>query len=88
MYFVEIYKLQNDGEQKLFATCRLVDGKVRCDGDPGLIDALERGGIKDYSDPKLLDTLYPKDGIKFLEGLKFALRSAYLAATEVKESKD
>jgi len=87
MNYVEIYKLQNDGEQKLVVTCRLIGGEVRCEGNQVFIQNLEKKGIRDYSMPEESAFLYPKDGMKFLENLKFAFQSGYLAATDVKESK-
>lgn len=87
MKFVEIYKLENNGDQKVIATCKLSDSGVVCEGDSVFIKNLEKNGICDYSDKNLESgKLFPKDGIKFLENLKFAFRSGYLVATEVQES--
>lgn len=87
MKFVQIYKLQNNGDQKIIAICRLTDLGVIFDGDPIFIKNLEKGGIRDYSneDPEA-GKLFPKDGIRFLENLKFAFKSGYLVATDIQES--
>ena len=87
MKFVQIYKLQNNGDQKVIATCKFVDSGVICDGDPIFIKNLEKDGIRDYSSQDLgASKLFPKDGIKFLENLKFAFKSGYLVATDIQES--
>lgn len=83
MKFVEIYKIQNDGSQQVIAVCKLVGKKVVCEGDRMFVKDLEREGILDYSTPR--KKLFPKDGMNFLEGLKFAFKSGYLNASEVKE---
>ena len=43
MEFVEIYKTQNNGSQKILATCRLIDNKVVCKGDEIFVKNLEKG---------------------------------------------
>ncbi|OGN08399.1 MAG: hypothetical protein A3J46_06745 [Candidatus Yanofskybacteria bacterium RIFCSPHIGHO2_02_FULL_41_11] len=87
MKFVEIYKLQNSGDQKVIVTCKLRDPVVICDGDPIFIKNLEKDGIRDYSNKDLgASKLFPKDGVKFLENLKFAFKSGYLVATDIQES--
>lgn len=85
MKYVEFYKLQNDGSQKVIATCHLSeDGQVECEGDFVFVDNLMKDGIKDYSTPEKL-TLFFKDGLKFLEQLKFNFTSGYLNASEIME---
>ena len=86
MKFVKIYKLENNGEQKVIVTCSLTDDGVICEGDKVFIQNLEKGGISDYSNEALGANLFPKDGIKFLENLKFAFKSGYLVATDIQES--
>lgn len=86
MKYVNIYKLQNDGSQTVIATCRLSnDGTVVCDGNQAFVENLERDGILDYGNPQVRNKLFPKDGIKLLENLKFAFRSGYLVATDIQE---
>jgi hypothetical protein len=68
MPFVEIYKLQNDGSQKIIATCRLVGDVVECEGDGVFVNNLSKEGIYNYSAPEK-SMLFPKDGMKFLEQL-------------------
>ncbi len=80
--YVQIYKLQNDGTQKAVAICSLIDDKVVCEGEKFLVAALSFNGIYDYSSPERVK-LYPKDGMKFLENLKFNFKSGYLNASEV-----
>ena len=85
MKFVEIYKLQNDGSQKIIAVCKLAeDGGVECDGEKTFVDNLKQEGIRDYS-KSAGEKLFPKDGLRFLEELRFNFRSGYLNASEVKE---
>lgn len=83
MPYVELYKLQNDGSQKVVATCRLVGDVVSCEGDTVLVENLQAEGIKDYGNPP--GKLFVKDGRKFLEQLKFNFTSGYLNASEVKD---
>jgi hypothetical protein len=84
---VEIYKLNDDGTQSIAAICELsADGKVICSGDNKVfVENLERGGIIDYSSEEK-KTLFPKDGLKFLEQLQYNFKSGYLNASEVGES--
>lgn len=85
MQFVEIYKTQNDGSQKVLATCRLVDNKVVCEGDEIFIKNLKQDGILDYSQSSR-QKLFSKDGLKFLKQLQNNFRSGYLNASEIKKS--
>lgn len=84
MKFVEIYKIQNDGSQKIIATCKLVGESVLCEGDELFIGNLEKEGISDYLS-KAPKKLFTKDGVAFLENLQFAFKSGYLVASEIKE---
>ena len=85
MKYVEFYKLQNDGSQKIIAKCYLKEnGLVSCEGAEIFIGNLQEHGIRDYNDPSGLK-LYPKDGLRFLEQLKFNFTSGYLNASDVKE---
>ena len=86
MKYVEFYKLQNDGSQKVIATCYLNDNdEVGCEGEQTLIGNLKKEGIKDYSSQDRKGQLFFKDGLKFLEQLKFNFTSGYLNASEIKE---
>lgn len=84
MPLVEIYKLQNDGSQQVIATCKLADSQVVCEGDENLIADLNNG-IRDYTNPPN-EKLLPKDGIRFLEQLKFNFKSGYLNASDIIEN--
>lgn len=85
MQYVEFYKLQNDGTQKIIATCRLADdGVIACEGDEIFLGNLHDQGIKDYDNPSG-SPLFFTDGLKFLEQLKFNFTSGYLNASEVKQ---
>ena len=84
MKYVEIYKIQNDGSQRTIVSCELVDERIVCQGDKVLIENLERDGIWDDSQTPP-QKLFPKDGIRFLERLRFSFTSGYLNASEVKE---
>lgn len=85
MKYTELYKLNNDGSQKVITTCYLSeDGLVFCEGNEILIENLKEKGIKNYEDPDG-QQLFFSDGVKFLEQLKFNFTSGYLNASEVKE---
>lgn len=87
MPYVEFYKLQNDGSQKVAAACTLDPrGEVTCDSK-ALMEDFSKNGIRDFGDPKHTHRLYPKDGLRFLENLKYSFSSGYLNASEVKESR-
>lgn len=80
---VKIYKLNNNGDQELLATCFLQsNGLVVCQGPETFVHNLKEKGILDYGNPER-PKLFPKDGLKFLEQLKNNFKSAYLSATEV-----
>lgn len=84
MPYVEFYKLQNDGSQIIIATCTLnVDGTAACDNEKLTKDFVENG-IRDRNDAKHETRLYTKDGLRFLENLRYAFSSGYLNASEVK----
>lgn len=83
MKFVEIYKIDNDGKQSVLVTCILTSGGLKIEGEQSLINNLNNG-IQNYSEIGD-DKVYPKDGILFLEQLKFNFKSGYLNASEVKE---
>lgn len=86
MPYVEFYKLQNDGTQKVIATCHLNEsGKVECTGQEGLIENLKKEGIRDYGNKDKRVILYFKDGLKYLEQLKFNFTSGYLNVSDILE---
>lgn len=84
MQFVEFYKLKNDGSQEIIATCTMAEDIVVCEGDEALIKNLEKDGILDYSQTPP-QKIFPKDGLRFLEQLKYNFKSGYLNASEIKE---
>ncbi len=81
---VEIYKLNNDGKQTVIAVCNLAGDKAICEGDENLVANLEREGVRNYTGGAP-EQLYPKDGLEFLKQLKYAFKSGYLNASDVKE---
>ena len=84
MVKVEIYRLNNDGTQKIIAVCRLENNLVVCDGEEPFLDYLSKEGIKNYSVmPPVKISL--KDGKLFLEQLKNNFKSGYLNASEIIE---
>lgn len=83
MKYVEIYKLKNDGTQEIIVTCELKEDRVICKGGENFIEYLKKEGILNYSD--LPRKLFPKDGLRFLEQLKFNFKSGYLNASDIKE---
>ena len=84
MKFVKIFKLKNDGSQSTLAFCRLVGNEVICEGDKIFVENLEKEGILDYSS-LTRESIFPKDGLRFLEQLKFNFKSGYLNASDVEE---
>lgn len=84
MKLVEIYQLKDDGSQGVIVTCKLINGEVVCEGDQIFVENLEKEGIFDYSSSGK-NKFYPKDGLKFLEQLRFNFKSGYLNASDVKE---
>ncbi len=85
MKYVEIYKLENNGSQRIIATCTLQpNDTVICDGQEVFIQNLAKEGINDYAQEKPTK-LFLKDGLKFLEQLRFNFKSGYLNASKIKE---
>lgn len=82
MMKVKIYKLNNQAKQELIVECALVDNIVECSGDEQLVHSLNTEGIKDYTQTPGAK-LFPKDGLKFLEQLKYNFKSGYLNATNI-----
>jgi hypothetical protein len=84
MKYVEIYKLGNDGSQKVTLRCFLNDaGIVEITGEnEQLAKNLVRAGIKNYlqETPK---TLFPTNGLHFLQNMKYYFTSGYLNASDV-----
>ena len=83
MKFVEIYKTQNDGSQTILATCKLVNNEVACEGERIFVKNLETNGVLNYQ-KKPKNKVFPKDGIIFLENLKFSFKTGYLNASDIK----
>ncbi len=79
---VIIYKLENNGEQTEFASFVLLDGQVSAAGDAQFVKYIKENGILDYS-AKSGTKLFPTDGIKFLQNLKFNFNSGYFNAKEL-----
>lgn len=65
-------------------TCTLDDNGVTCVGEQNFVDSLNQKGIFDYTST-VDKKLFPKDGLAFLEQLKFNFKSGYLNASDVKE---
>ena len=84
MKYVEIYKLHNDGSQTVLAICKLIDGAVVIEGDQKFADFAANEGIGNYTGGGE-KKLFPKDGILFLEQLRYNFKSGYLNASDVLE---
>ena len=84
MKFAEIYKLQDDGSQQIIAICELIDEKVVCRGNKNYVESFKRDGVVDRSKTPF-KKFFPKDGLAFLEILKFLFKTAYLNASDVME---
>lgn len=86
MKFVEIYKLENSGEQRVVLRCVLNEaGAVDLHGEAQQLakNLTDRGIVNHFE--KTPETLFPSDGLPFLENLSQYLNSAYLCASLVKE---
>ena len=88
LYFVELFELDSDAQQKKIATFKLLEegaGMVEIEGnhEHPVIFSIKGEGIFDYKYARP-GRLYPYDGMNFLENLKYHFRSGYLSATEVK----
>lgn len=89
IYFVELFELDRDAQQKKIATFKLMEEEssiVEIDGDHHhpVIEGICGEGIFDYKYARP-GKLYPYDGMNFLENLKYCFRSGYLLATDVKK---
>ena len=89
LYFVELFELDSNANQKKIATFKLLDegsGAVEIDGnrERPIIENIQGEGIFDYKYARP-GKLYPFDGMNFLENLKYHFRSGYLSATDIKE---
>ena len=87
MPFVEIYKTNNDGLQEIAAICELNKEFVVCKGEKIFIENLKKDGIYNYSRSPH-QKIFPKDGLHFLEQLKYNFKSGYFNASEVKDDKN
>lgn len=78
---VKIYKLQNDGSQTVLVICKLINNEVVFEGDDNFSNNIQKEGVFDYFNNR--QKIYPKDGLKFLEQLKYNFKSGYLMATDI-----
>ena len=88
-YFVELFELDRDAQQKKIATFKLAEEEgriVEIDGDHNhpVVESILGEGIFDYKYARP-GKLYPYDGMNFLENLRYHFRSGYLLATDVKK---
>lgn len=80
--YVEFYGVEGDDPKRL-GEAVLHDGKVTFSGLPArMVESFHETGIRA---PGEEEVVYPKDGIKFLAKLSFAICGAYLWAEGVKE---
>lgn len=89
LYFVELFELDHNANQKKIATFKLLEGegggvKIEGDNNHPVVGGIMGEGIFDYKFARP-GKLYPYDGMNFLENLKYQFRSGYLLATEVKK---
>lgn len=82
MKHVKILKLNKDKTQTEVADCQLIDGMVKCEGEPALIELFETEGIYQL-DSKTPRKVFPKDGEVFLIQLKSNFSSSYYGAEEI-----
>ena len=79
---VIIYRLNQEAQQDILVECNLTDEGVKFDGDQQMAEMLLKNGITDY-DTKTI--IFPKDGLRFLEQMKYNFHSGYLNATDIIE---
>ena len=89
LYFVELFEVIGGNELKKIASFNYdeestgaVSVEVEC-RHPA-IESIMNEGIYDYKEAKP-DKLYPGDGIRFLENLKYNFKSNGLMATDVQK---
>ena len=86
-YFVELFELDQNANQKKIATFRLPEGggavEIEEEQQHRVLEIIQWEGIFDYKYARP-GKLYLYDGINFLENLKYHFRSGYLLATDVK----
>ena len=78
MKAVEFYMTTDNSEQRLIGKVLLIEGKVVFRDLPGKLIAELREGIRGKG-----NFVYPNDGIRFLEVLKFAYSGSRLRASDV-----
>lgn len=88
-YFVDLYELDQNAKQRKIATFLMNEDepdRVEIDGDHShpVLENIRGEGIFDYKNARP-GKLYPYDGIRFLENLKYYFRSGYLLATDVQK---
>ena len=89
-YFVELFELDQNAQQKKIATFKLLEQEssvveIEGDHDHPVIEDIRGEGIFDYKYARP-GKLHLYDGMNFLENLKYHFRSGYLLATDVKET--
>jgi len=83
MKSVQIYKLENNGDQTVLTTCKLVNETIILEPENSfMMKEFVEKGIKNYENKTVL---YPTDGEEFLKHLKFHFKSGYLNASDVIE---
>lgn len=83
---VTIYKTRTPEMDQVPVVEALFDeaGQVTFTGDQTIIANLAHDGIPDHENRE--KTLFPADGLPFLENLKYSFSSGYLNATDVTEA--
>ena len=76
---IKIYRLQENGKQKVVVLCTYDGNEAKLEGEKSFVDHLTKNGQKDRRNNKIL---YPKDGKEFFELLKKNFNSPYLSAVE------
>ena len=83
MKYVIIYTLTDEAEKQESARCELVGTVAVCSGNTAIVKNLNTLGV---FDKKTHESVFPKDGERFLHALINTMNSPYLFASEIREN--
>lgn len=84
MKYIILYTLRADGVYGESARCELRNEEVVCSGDGPLVENLERYGVGVMGNDT--ETIFPKDGLRFLEAAHKHFTSEYLMTSDILET--
>jgi hypothetical protein len=83
MKYVEVYKLDENGNQQVVAVCKLIENKVQCQGEKALVSKLVSKPLILQGDK--IKQVSPKDGELFLHALSQTFDSGYYQSSNILE---